>query len=207
MGKYVSEFLNLRCAGDVLNVVSPVNKLEKEISESMAIMHRLKPIFFENKKNYCVLDLCAGNALTSVIAAYLLPVTSVVAVDKKRRDREYGRVEKFSYLEKEVENLPPFSKETVVISSHPCKTANLIIDIWNSSDFFALVMIPCCQGKIDLPAKSWLTKKMSIYDTWTYSLAQKIKSSNVKIFTDLSILSPCNNVIVAKKEINRKNSF
>ena len=200
MGKYVSEFLNLRCAGDVLNVISPVNKLEKEISESMAIIRHLKPIFFENREDYGVLDLCAGNALTSIIAAYLLPVKSVVAVDKKRREREYNRVKKFSYLEREVENLPPFPKETIIISSHPCKTANLIVDIWNSSDFSALIMIPCCQGKLTAIAKDWLTKKMSVYDVWTYSLAQKIKSSNVKIFTDSSILSPCNNVIVAKRD-------
>jgi len=204
MGKhirgYISEFLELKCAGDVLNIVSPVSKLEKEISESMAIIHHLKHILVASRVDYGLLDLCAGNALTSIIAAYLLPVTSVVAVDKERRSREYERVKKFSYLERDVRDLPSLPKETIIISSHPCKTASVIVDIWNSSEFPALIMIPCCQGKLTAPAKEWLTKKMIRYDVWTYSLAEKIKNANVKIFTDTSILSPCNNVIVARRD-------
>lgn len=36
--RYLDEFLSLKCAGDVLNVCSPIARAEKEISEAMAVI-------------------------------------------------------------------------------------------------------------------------------------------------------------------------
>lgn len=63
---YVSEFLSFKCAGDVLNIVNPVKRAEKEISESMAIINKLRPLVLADPMKYTLIDMCAGNALANL---------------------------------------------------------------------------------------------------------------------------------------------
>src|SRR3990167_7276029 len=106
MNKYLEEFLSLNCAGDVLNVVSPVTRFEKEITEAMAIVKQVKKIVFADRsKDYIVVYLCAGNALASVIIAHLLPVLKVIAIDKKARQRNWSSVRKFAYINGDIFNI------------------------------------------------------------------------------------------------------
>src|SRR3972149_11311889 len=103
---YLKEFLNLKCAGDVLNVVSPLGrKPAKEITETMAVITRIRATIFENPGLYSIYDLCAGNALTSVLSAHLLPLDAIVAVDKRTRNRNWHKAKKFKYIFDDIGNL------------------------------------------------------------------------------------------------------
>lgn len=199
--KYVEEFLHYKCVGDVLNSVSRGGKSEKEITESMAIIKRLKPIVIKEPMKYSVIDLCAGNALTSVLAVHLLPVKSAIAFDKKRRKGNYDIVERFAYAESDIKNSMDFiTKDEIIISVHPCQAAELIVDMFNKSEAKALILMPCCNGfSNDIPCKPWLRTKLNEYDCWTFWLASKIKKAEVHVYTDSFVLSPKNNVIVARR--------
>ena len=59
MSKYVSQFLSLKCVGDVLNNVLPINKPTKEITEAMAIVQRMKGVFLSNPMKYRLFDVSA----------------------------------------------------------------------------------------------------------------------------------------------------
>jgi hypothetical protein len=45
MNKYVKEFYKLSCSQEIIDIVSPINNLEKEITESMSIIKKLKKLF------------------------------------------------------------------------------------------------------------------------------------------------------------------
>lgn len=206
MNRYVDEFLNMCCSGDVLNAVSRMSFAQKEISESMGIIKKLKPIVLKDPMKYNVVDLCAGNALTSVLAVHMLPITKAVAIDKKKRKGNYKAVKRFEYIEADITTMGIYaSKEiytmdTIIISVHPCKTANIIIDIFNETPTAALIMMPCCNSTYhDVKCNAWLKTKMSTYDLWTLHLMQNIRESEVKIVTDSYVLSPKRNIIVANK--------
>jgi hypothetical protein len=102
INEYVDKFLSLKCSGDVLNSVSKSGKSEKEITESMAIIKHLKKIVLLEPMKYTVVDLCAGNALTSVLSAFMFPVKEAIAVDKNRRKGHYENVKRFVYYERNI---------------------------------------------------------------------------------------------------------
>lgn len=122
---------------------------------------------------------------------------------RRRRKGHYDRVKRFTYSEDDISNLPLFSFEgQITISVHPCKTADLIVDLWNKSKSPVLILMPCCKATYpDVIGFSWLETKMSKYDVWTYHLAQKIQNAKVKVTTDKYILSPCGNIIVAERNL------
>lgn len=195
--KYLDEFFKLRCCGDVLNSVSVMHNASKEITESLAVIKKLKQIVLPKPMQYNVIDLCAGNALTSVLAVHMLPVKSALAVDRKKRKGNYDRTQRFHYKQGEVANVCLMPMD-IAISVHPCQTGDLVVDLFNNSDAYALIMMPCCHGDSnDVFCKPWLLTKMSKYDIWTYHLATKIKRATVTIHKDPYVLSPKNNVIVA----------
>ena len=213
---YVSRFLRYKCAGDIMNVVSPMHKPQKEISESFSILRKIKPLTLVEKMKYNVLDLCAGNALTSIMSVFILPVTYALALDKKRKVRDYSMIKRFNYLEEDIysdfvkrylDSPDSFLKEsemnTIIIASHPCKHAVRIIELFNNSKAKALCIIPCCNGSFDsLQGAGFLTSKMSKYDVWTYYLSSLVKDSKVSVTTDHNIWSPKNNVIWAVRDGN-----
>jgi len=177
-----------------------MSKAEKEITESMAVIKRLKPLVLQHPMEYSVIDLCAGNALTGVIAVHMLPVKQVIAIDKKKRKGNYDIVKRFIYLEMDINQKDAISTTDILISVHPCQTADRIIDIFNNTPAHALILMPCCNGMSDdVTGKPWLHAKMSEYDCWTYHLANNIQKAKVNIYTDNMVLSPKNNIIVAKR--------
>ena len=215
---YVRHFLQLKCAGDVLNAVTPVNNCHKEITEAMAVVKELKRIVFANKKiKYHLIDLCAGNALSSVLAAHLMPLVSTTAIDRRIPPRRhYDIVRNFEYLQEDimVGGFDEFldckcsGQNFIIISTHPCgELANTIADIYNQSNASHLVIMPCCLSsdksfKIDIKAMEakgvppYVLAKLSKYDKWLWNLAMKVQG---KFRRDLNCTSKCNGIVTAHK--------
>ncbi len=111
MNKYLEQFLSLNCSGDVLNACLPINNPSKEITEAMAMIRQIKPIVLANKMRFALIDLCAGNALTSIIAVHLLPIKGALAIDLKPVQRPHREnVKRFVYLKGDIyaKEMPSF---------------------------------------------------------------------------------------------------
>jgi len=162
MSEYMERFLSLKCSGDVLNAVGSMHKPEKEITESMGIIKHLKSIVLLEKMKYSVIDLCAGNALTSILAIHMLPIKEVIAIDKKKRSGHYEKVKRFRYYEMDIKDCAYAISDTILIAVHPCKTADFIVDIFNDTPRAKhLIMMPCCNGDFkDFMLKNKGEKKM-----------------------------------------------
>ena len=199
MNHYIDEFLSLRCAGDVLNVVNPLgNKSQKEITESMAVIKRIKHIVLKDEPmTYSVVDLCAGNALTSVLAAFLFPIKQAIAVDKKPRNRKWNTADRFDYRLRDILNDPitGIDKNTIIISIHPCgKLAEKVCEIYNKSEASHLILMPCCKGQFK--SNQWLKERLGNYGEWCLHLSNLVDGQLVQ---DMNVISPKNIVITAKK--------
>jgi len=205
--RYVSEFLQLKCAGDVLQCVGPMKKADKEISESMAVIHRLRAITLAEPMRYGLVDLCCGNALASVTAVHLLPVKWAIAVDK--RPRKMGRVpDRFERVKADIVKHPedvlvaigfdrarePF----IVVSIHPCQgLADAVIEIYNDlGGARHLIMMPCCVGPhVPLPAFMGVGR----YREWCWRLYEKAHGKGNGV-ADENVMSPANIVITKRKD-------
>ena len=204
MSKYISQFLQFRCAGDVINAVTPVQKMGKEITEAMAIRKQLRKIVLPKPMKYTVFDLCAGNCLSGILSVFTLPVVRCIAVDKRERERPgFKDVERWDYLRCDIlrSNFIP-QTDSIIISSHPCgELATRIIDIYNlGKNTKALILVPCClpsSKNFGLP--HLVTDRFSSYDQWSLHLYNKCKGKK-QCVKDNNILSPANNVIYATKE-------
>ena len=196
---YVSQFLSMKCAGDVLNVVAPLGaKAAKEITESMAIIQALRPIALQRPMEYTLADLGAGNALTSVLAVHLLPIQEAVAVDKRPRKRNWHLVKRFEYAECDLDQCIQLNAD-IIISVHPCcQLATQVVDIYlRSPRAKHLIMMPCCKGK--MPANYFprlICDRLTKYERWSVWLAERAGGA---IYLDKKCISPCNAVIVARK--------
>ena len=196
---YVDEFLTLKCCGDVLNVCNPIGKnARKEITETMALIKHVKRLALSHPGKYNVLDLCAGNALTSVLAVHLLPIDYAVAIDKRPRERQWNRVKRFLYRNADIYdtknrlNEHPFyiNEDTIIVSSHPCSNlARRIVEIYKNSKAKALFILPCCYGKINRQYPQWFYTKLGKDWVWCWDLAQDI---GAKLSKDERCLSPRN---------------
>lgn len=201
---YLNRFLKLKCSGDIINILAPISGAEKEITESWAILRKIKPLVLADPNKYSIVDYCAGNALTSVMAAFILPITKAVSVDIKLRDRNWSSIKKFKYIQGDI-YAPEGSvfedgwSDVIMVSSHPCKHAIRVIDIFNMSNAKALCLIPCCHDSYSLPMQRFLRERMDNYDCWSYYLGSLIKNAKVTIQTDSNIKSPKNNVIYAQR--------
>ena len=199
---YVSQFLSMKCAGDVLNVTAPLGaKAIKEISESMAIIQALRPIALKHPMEYYLHDLCAGNALTSVLAVHLLPIKHATAIDIKPRSRNWADVDRFAYCRADIMEWTSVGSD-IIISSHPCcETATKIVDLYlNSPQAKYLIMLPCCKGRT--PPNYFprlIQDKLTKYEQWAVWLAERAGGT---IYLDKKCISPCNAVIVARKRGN-----
>ncbi len=205
MGKYIDDFLALKCSSDVLSVVSPLgHKAEKEISETMAVIKHLKPIALSNKMQIALWDLCAGNALTSVLAAHLLPFTYTRAVDKQHRKRDWEKVRNFEYREGNIflYNPIPLLYPSVICAVHPCDNLAIrVVDIYNKTKTAKhLVLMPCCHGHIksSITIGEHLSSTITKYMKWCLALAERCVGK-VSIDIDEKCLSPKNIIIVAHK--------
>lgn len=201
MTKYLGKFLRLDCCGDILNIVTPMSHAPKEITESMAIIERLRGEVLHNPMKYQILDLCAGNALTSLISVFLLPVYFACAVDKKKRNRDYSKARGFEYVELDIFDdkiCDYINANTIIISIHPCRgMAVRVVEIYNNSPARSLYLMPCCIGKYKIPAKQFLCENLGMYQAWCYSLASLCNGS---IEIDENCISERNAVISAHKK-------
>lgn len=151
MGKtYIDKFLNFKCCPDVLGICSPIEKFHKEITESMSILEKLRSLTLEQQMKYNIVDLCAGNALTSVLIQHILPVTNSIAIDIRERNRKWHKVRKFEYINLNIHDDKIFDmidENSIIISIHPCsQLAKRCIEIFNNSEAKKLVLMPCCKG-------------------------------------------------------------
>lgn len=203
---YMSEFLSLKCAGDVLNVVSPLGtKAQKEITESMAVIKALREIVLREPMVYSISEMGAGNALTSVLAVHLLPIIDAWAYDKKPRNRRWKSAKRFTYstipIEQLLEMKDPCSPTipTIVIAVHPCKDlAVKVVELYlRRSTAKHLVLMPCCVGNSSGSKLTRLVReRLSKYERWCEYLAQKAGGD---VYMDMKCESPCRGVIVAHK--------
>jgi len=205
---YTNEFLSMKCSGDVLNIVNPMARAEKEITESMSIIKKLRPIALSAPMKYTLIDLCAGNALTSVLAIHLLPFNQAIAVDKRPRTRRWGNADRFIYKQADIHTMPYYSyapndSESVIISSHACgDLSRRIIEIYNDYPLCKhLIMLPCCVGKFQSSIPQALSKKLGRYLLWCHDLWLSAKGHST-ISSDNKCLSPCNTIITAHKDIS-----
>lgn len=198
--QYISKFIKLDCASDVLGITSLKNKnVAKEITESMAVIKRLKKITLKEPGKYTLYDLCAGNALTSLISVYSLPIKEAIAIDNACRDGNWARAKNFSYQQHDIHDLQPnfFKNDSILISVHPCKSLTTrVVELYNeSSQASNLILIPCCDGTIT-PEYGFSIKLFGSYYAWSFQHAIMAKG----IMTiDEKILSPRNAVIRAEK--------
>lgn len=197
---YISEFLSLDCAGDILNIVSPLHKSEKEITESMAIITRVRDEVLQKPMKYNVVDLCAGNALTSITSVFLLPVSHAVAIDKYKRNRNYTHARRFEYVGMDIycEDVYKYiDRETILISVHPCRSLAIrVLDIFLRSHAKSVYLMPCCAGRYEIPMKRFLLDRLGRYHTWCYYLASRC---NGDISIDDKCLSEKNAIITVHR--------
>jgi len=198
MSIYYQHFKKLICHNDIIDILSPILKLEKEVSESFAVIKQLKKIVLKYKNKYDIWDLCAGNALTSTISAFMLPINKAYAIDIRPRDREWNRINKFEYLIKDIHDITnkTFKKESIIISIHPCKElAEYICNIYNNSyKVKYLILMPCCIGKFR--RKNRHLVKNNYYE-WCIYLNDIV---NGNMIIDKKCISPKNAVITASKD-------
>lgn len=199
---YLSEFLSLRCSGDVLNVVNPLGKkAKKEITESMAMIRMIRPVTLNHPMRYHLYDLCAGNALTSVIASHLLPINFATAIDIKERNRNWYKAKRFKYIKEDIFKVDPFfaPSTSIIMGVHACKgLAERIIEIYNDSAAQFLFLMPCCCGNQKGDVPFFFREKLGPELSWCLHLSQMCKGK-VSVIQDKDILSPKNIIIRANK--------
>ena len=195
---YISKFLSLKSAGDILNIVNPIAHCAKEITESMGVIKRLRNIALKEPMKYTLYDLCAGNALTSVIAAHLLPVKNVIALDIRPRKRRWEDCKRFEYIFSDIYKLSPdfFAEDSIIIGVHSCKNlAKKIIELYNQSQAKHLVLMPCCEGSLS-DQYQLVCNEMGKQFTWCLELQV---ACNGRMYKDQKVISPKNYIIVANK--------
>ena len=195
---YLSEFLSLRCAPDVLVSAFPVKRAAKEITESMAAIKHIRGVALKEPLKYFLYDLCAGNALTSVIAAHLLPIKGAVAIDKRQRKRNWANAKKFSYIIEDIGRLSPdfFPEDSIIVSVHACRSlAKKIVELYRRSDASRMVLMPCCIGEFD-KRYQFIADITGKYYAWAFQLAEM---ADGRVHIDKNILSPSNALVVAEK--------
>jgi len=213
MNKYIRQFLQFKCAGDVINAVAPVQKFHKEITEAMAIRQELRKIVLPKPMHYNVVDMCAGNCLTGILSVFTLPVKACISVDKKDRNRQgFKDVKRWEYQKADI--YKPFKffqgEPTILVACHACgELAERLINIYEERiGVRALILSPCCvapgfsqKRNTELPV--FLNDKLSAYEAWSLNLVNKLKKLNlgtVHAKADKWMDSPVNIVITARKD-------
>ena len=204
MSKYVSEFLSLNCAPDVLAAVGFLgNKPEKEITEAFAILRKIKAITMREPNKYQVVDLCSGNALVPVLSAFLYKITRSFAIDKLPRDRNWHLVKNFQYVKEDIYNIHNdfILEPTILTAVHSCRDlAEQTIKIYNENENIRhLILMPCCIGNLDTSLLRFIKEQANGDLAWITKLAMQCKGK-VSISKDNHVLSPKNYIIWARKE-------
>ena len=205
-GRYIEKFFSLKCAPDVLSVVGHVQNAEKEITESMGVLRHVQRIVLRDvKQRFLLLDLCAGNALTSVLAVHLFPNVHAIALDKLPRERNWDRAQRFQYVTRDLyggvgallDDYP-----TIVLGVHACgDLATQIIKYYrNYAAIRHMILLPCCSGTL-APMPALIHEKFDRYEQWAYSLyleASKWEGA-YNLMRDRHIQSPKNIILTGSK--------
>jgi len=204
MNRYVDEFLSLRSAPDILATVGHLgNKPQKEITEAMGIIKYLKRIVIKEPGKYQVVDLCSGNALVPVIAVHLFPISSAIAIDKLKRERNWKRAERFVYLQMDINDIDfnKLSRPTILTAVHSCKNmAEKTIEIYNTTPIVKhMILMPCCIGNLDTSLLRFIKQEAGNDLAWVTKLALQCKGK-VKVGKDNFVMSPKRYIITASKE-------
>jgi len=202
--KYVDYFLKLKCAPDILGIVSPISAgPAKEISEAVTIIKRLREETVKDPMKYNVLELCAGNPIPSILSVFCQPVEYAVAFDKREIKRDWEKAKRFKYIQGDIYQNTVYdhiNENTIIIASHPCsELSKRIVEIYLSSDARSLYFIPCCIGQYlpaEFPQKEFLKNELGRYKAWSFYLASKCGG---KLEQDVNCISPANIIIKAKK--------
>lgn len=201
--RYLDEFFSLRCAPDVLATVGRVQNMSKEITEAMAMIRHVRSIIRRNPdERYHLLDLCAGNALTSVISAHLFPNLTCEAVDIKPRQREWWRTNRFVYTRADIRGSLGVTtpRHIIIAACHPCSSlARCVINQYYSIGRH-LILMPCCVGgSRNVP--QMLRDKLGSYGSWCYDLycEASMYCFDSNMIEDKHVLSPNNIIITADK--------
>jgi len=207
--RYTDEFFSLTCCGDVLNVVSPISgsKPTKEISEAMGARRVIKDMALkrckggELKDGYDLLDLCAGNALTSVLSVFTLPIREAVAIDKREVKRRWHLAKRFTYLNVDIKGKIRCKHPTIIVGVHACKDlAERVIEIYLENELAEhLVLMPCCVGSENFSGQyrtRYRDLQLTRYEHWCWHLAKMCDGEFKK---DPFVMSPANIIITASK--------
>ncbi len=204
MNTYVDQFNGLVCRSDILNILTPILNLNKEISESMSILKQLKKVLLK-KSQFEVFDLCAGNALTSTLIAFLYKNTKVTAIDIRPRDRQWHLINNFTYKTTDI-NIPlqtDPTREGIIISIHPCRdlAKQVILQFHNTPSIKQMYLMPCCFETVRNKYK-FLRSKVGMYRLWVMDLIDLCSEDGIKIrvVEDKFNLSPRNIIIIGTKE-------
>ena len=189
----VDQFLSLKCAPDVLAACGGIHNPSKEISEAMALIKVIKGPILREPMKWHLVDLCAGNALTSLIAVHLLPVATAIAVDiKPKRQKGYMGVQRFDYLKADIYDdflWAGFLRPTIFVSAHPCGTlAKRIL----FHDLGPMAVMPCCLPRHVPETQGIVRKKLGRYVAWCLALANDCGG---KVTEAAGCLSPCNLIV------------
>lgn len=206
MAKYVQQFFDLRCAPDILKIVGSIKNMEKEITESFGIISQVRNLLINNPMEYTVIDLCAGNALTSVLIAHMFKCKAVYSVDIKLRKNNQiynSEISRYQYFQADIYHhdfmdwMLNITGDVLIISSHPCERAIRVVEIYkelnNDGYNTHICMIPCCIGTHPVKVPSLVQSKLGKYLGWCYSLSMYGNGLNMKV--DNHIISPCNCIV------------
>jgi len=215
MNKYLNQFLGFRCAGDVINAVTPVNKMAKELTEAMAVWYRLRKFTLKEPGRYSVMDACAGNGLVGILSVFTLPVKQCIAFDKRLRTRPpwtRGAIERWEYRVADIHNdfhvadiICDLGKDIILAASHPCAgLAERCVELFNRlTEIKGLVFLPCCirGGSVKGFPRLLSESSLSKYELWGLRLLEKCQTDDKDLYHDKNVLSPANCVLWARKDV------
>lgn len=186
----------MACAGKI-------TKVEKEISESMALIRAVRADALAAEQ-VTLFDLCSGHGLTGIIAAHLWRNVTVIAVD--RNPRCNSSPQRFREVPTSITTQGWLVQarelasrcHNVVVASHPCRAlAHRVIATYLSlPGTRTLAMMPCCIGRSSpYPGRELITQKIGRQAAWAAGLAWEAHGD---VRQDKLVLSPCNYIVVAR---------
>lgn len=192
MKSLVDKFLSLRCAGDVLESLQPLNgDVTRRIAESMALIEAIRPLVLKQRGEWKLMEFGVGIPLTSVIAAHLLPIEHSVAVVRRPKFNQelidrVRHLKVYSVDSDDDESLKdkPLNKTIIVASNVNQGLAETVAEMSNVADA-PMAMIPS-RGKVKLSVSGNDVAKLTgnRYFAWLQELAESC-DGKVRVPTSL----------------------
>jgi hypothetical protein len=204
----VNQFLAKKCAGDVINSVTPLKNPLKSLSTSWEVIKTIQPLTITEKGKYEVVNFCAGNCVAAIMAAHILPVKRTWAIDSKITKKQgFENVDRFTTFEgMEIKDfIPRVQDNDIIIAIHPKPQECVdIIDLFNQTTAKVLCLVPGIPG-LHMPKKINCLKKLPMpidkYELWCLVL-MNIVAPNHKLtmrYYVRGINSPYNTILYAER--------